>query len=147
VPEIRAIGTYTTTSTRVIEIGPFLRDAGVDLQIDELLALAHGLGYKGPFQQEQSLRWILNRIVLTSSVQCTMDITDEHLECLPPGASACCARTAARHWRGALCSQKFATAGQHADRSTTGARRVSASLPGGSQVPSRCWCGMRRVAT
>jgi integrase len=67
-------------ATRKFEIGPFLRDAGVDLQIDELLAIAHGLGYKGPFQQEQSLRWILNRIVLTSSVQRTMDITDEHLE-------------------------------------------------------------------
>jgi integrase len=68
-------------ATRKFEIGPFLRNAGVDLQIHELLAIASRLGYQGPnFQQEQSLRWILYRIVLTSSVRRAMDIRDEHLE-------------------------------------------------------------------
>jgi hypothetical protein len=67
-------------ATRKFEIGPFVRDAGVDLQIGELLAIARRLGYEAPdFQLEQSLRWILNRIVLTSSVRRTMDICDEHL--------------------------------------------------------------------
>jgi integrase len=67
-------------ATRKFEIGPFLRDAGVDLQIDQLLGIAHRIGYEGPFQQEQSLRWILNRIVLTSSIRRAMDVTDMHLD-------------------------------------------------------------------
>jgi hypothetical protein len=67
-------------ATRKFEIGPFLRDAGVDLQLRELLAIAHRLGYEGAYQQEQSLRWILNRIALTSPVRRAMDITDDHLE-------------------------------------------------------------------
>jgi hypothetical protein len=33
-------------ATRKLEIGPFLRDAGVDLEIDYLLGIAHRLGYK-----------------------------------------------------------------------------------------------------
>ncbi len=67
-------------ATRKLEIGPFLRDAGVDLQFDALLGIASRLGYSGPAKQEQNLRWILNRIVLTSPVRRTMDITDDHLD-------------------------------------------------------------------
>jgi integrase len=67
-------------ATRKFEIGPSLRDAGVDLQIRELVAIAHRLGYEGPYQHEQSLRWILNRMVLTAPVRRAMDITDDHLE-------------------------------------------------------------------
>ena len=68
-------------ATRKFEIGPFLRDVGVDLQIDQLLAVAHRLGYEGPdFVHEQSLRWILNRIVLTSLLRRALEIRGEHLE-------------------------------------------------------------------
>jgi hypothetical protein len=47
--------------------------------MDQLLAIAQRLGYKGPFQRELCVRLILSRIVLTSSVRRAMDITDEHL--------------------------------------------------------------------
>jgi hypothetical protein len=67
-------------ATRKLEIGPFLRDAGVDLQFDTLLGIGSRLGYSGPAKQEQNLRWILNRIVLTSPVRRRMDITDDHLD-------------------------------------------------------------------
>ncbi|MBV9328496.1 MAG: tyrosine-type recombinase/integrase [Chloroflexi bacterium] len=67
-------------ATKKLELGLFLRDAGVDLQIEHLLGIAYRLGYVGPSKQEQNLRWILNRIVLTAPVRQAMDITDDHLE-------------------------------------------------------------------